>query len=329
MSVRGLTRAGLLGAAFLRLLDLTSSVHVPVVEATCSSVAAVALLGCALALSVRNGPPARAVSAVLCLGLAAADVLTWTSGLPGLAPRAPAPVPVLGFVAEALVVLCWMTAADRALARSLRGLAIVGVALLTVALTPLGSGRPAPVPAVDLASGHEHNHAHPAAAAGTAAAPGDAAPGAAAAGTLEEQLAAAKAAAARWPTLAAAQAQGWTLAEKYVPGTGSHWMHYKDIDSVFDPAAPEMLLFGGDGPDAPLVGLTYYVVHKAPSGFTGDADVWHQHQDVCIGPEGPLFAGDGLGRCKAPSDWSWMLHAWVVPGWENPAGVFAMENAAV
>jgi hypothetical protein len=323
VSVRQLAQAALLVAAVLRLLDLSGSVGVPVPEATYSSLAAVALLGCAVAVAVRNGPPALAVSAVLCLCLAAADVLTWTSGLPGLAPRTPGAVSVLGLVAEVLVVLTWGAAAPGARDRSLRGLAVVAVGLLAVLLVPLGSGRPAAAPAAALGSGHQHATGHPAAASGAAA------PGATAPGTLEEQLAAASAAAARWPTLGAARAQGWTLAESYVPGTGSHWMHYQDIDGVFDPAVPEMLLFGGDGPDAPLVGLTYYVVHQEPGGFSGDADVWHQHQDLCIGPEGPLFAGDGFRRCKAPADWAWMLHAWVVPGWENPAGVFAMENPAV
>jgi hypothetical protein len=106
-------------------------------------------------------------------------------------------------------------------------------------------------------------------------------------------------------------------------------MRYDEIDSVFDPAVPEMLLYGGDGPDSPVVGVTYYVVDHQPAGFAGDADVWHQHQNVCIGPDGPLFAGDGVGHCRAPWKWSWMLHVWVVPGHEDPDGVFAMENPLV
>lgn len=159
-----------------------------------------------------------------------------------------------------------------------------------MALTPLGEGRTGtPVPA---ATGHQHAPGQP----GTVSPD----PGAEARGTLAEQLAAAREAAARWPTLGVAQAQGRTRGDTFVAGTGAHWINYEDIDAGFDPA-----------------------------GFTGDADVWHQHKDVCIGPEGPLFAGDGPGRCESPADRSWMLHARVVPGWENPAGVFAMENTAV
>jgi hypothetical protein len=323
VSVRVLTMAALLAAAVLRLLDLSGSVRVPVSAATTSGLAAVALLGCAVALAVRNGPTARAVTGALCLGLAAADVLTWTSGLPGLASRTPGVAALLALVAEVLVVLGWVAAAKRSLHRSMRALAVVAVCLLAVMLTPLGTGRPADVPDLVLVNGHEHTTGHTAAATSTPQ------PGAVAPGTLEEQLATARAVAAQWPTLGSARAQGWTQAETYEAGTGSHWMHYQDIDSAFDPAAPEMLLFAGDGPDAPLVGLTYYVVFTAPQGFTGDADVWHQHQDVCISSEGPLIGGDGARRCKSPADWSWMLHAWVVPGWENPAGVFALENAAV
>jgi hypothetical protein len=106
-------------------------------------------------------------------------------------------------------------------------------------------------------------------------------------------------------------------------------MHYDRIDSIFDPAKPEMLLFSGDEPGAHLVGVTYYVVHRPPTGFTGDQDLWHQHQNVCIAADGPRFAGDGAIGCKARWDWSWMLHAWVVPGYENPDGVFAAENPLV
>jgi hypothetical protein len=323
VSLRAMTMAALLAAAVLRLLDLSSSVGVPAWEATYGSLAAVALLGCAGALAVRRNRPTQGAGAVLCLGLVVGDALTWTSGLPGLASRPLGAVASLGLVAELLVVLGWVASAPRLLGRSLRALAVVAAGLVALLLTPLGSGDPAAVTVAGSVSGHEHTPADP------ATAPGAAAPGASAPGTLDEQLAAASAAAAQWPTLGAARAQGWTPAETYVPGTGSHWMHYADIDSVFDPAAPEMLLFAGDSADAPLVGLTYYVVFTAPGGFTGEADVWHQHQDVCIGPEGPLFAGDGFRRCKSPDDWSWMLHAWVVPGWENPAGVFAMENGAV
>jgi hypothetical protein len=283
-------------------------------------VSAAACLAVAAASTTRAGRRAAHLPAGLCLVLAAAGVLDGTVGLPGSPAGRIDAAGTVALGAEALVVLRWLGSADRGLRRTLRGLTVGAVGLGTVVLTPLGEGRPAdPAPA----TGHQHAGGH------AAARTGDARPGAVAPGLLEEQLAAAREAAARWPTLGTAQAQGWTRADTYVAGTGAHWMHYEDIDGSFDPAAPEMLLFGGDGPDAPLVGLTYYVVFTAPEGFTGDADVWHQHKDVCVGPEGPLFAGDGMGRCKSPSEWSWMLHAWVVPGWENPAGVFAMENVSV
>jgi hypothetical protein len=50
---------------------------------------------------------------------------------------------------------------------------------------------------------------------------------------------------------------------------------------------------------------------------------------VCIGRDGPLFSRDGAGHCRAPWKWSWMLRVWVVPGYEDPDGVFAMENPLV
>ncbi|MDQ3717328.1 MAG: hypothetical protein M3381_15160 [Actinomycetota bacterium] len=111
-------------------------------------------------------------------------------------------------------------------------------------------------------------------------------------------------------------------------------MRYDEIDDVFDPGRPEMLLYGGDAPDSPIVGLAYYVVHHEPEGFVGSADMWHQHPDVCVGPDGPLWGADGVGICATSTDqpvgtWAWMLHAWVIPEYESPQGVFSSVNLAL
>ncbi len=151
---------------------------------------------------------------------------------------------------------------------------------------------------------------------------------------LATQLATATTVAAQWPTAAAALADGWTLAEDYASQVGAHYMRYDEIDDVFDAARPEMLLYGGDAPDSPIVGLAYYVINREPDGFVGSEDIWHQHPNVCIGPDGPLWGADGVGICAHDAEspvgnWAWMLHAWVIPVWQSPQGVFSSVNLAL
>lgn len=151
---------------------------------------------------------------------------------------------------------------------------------------------------------------------------------------LATQLATATTVAAQWQTAAAALADGWTLAEDYASQVGAHYMRYDEIDDVFDAARPEMLLYGGDAPDSPIVGLAYYVINREPEGFVGSADLWHQHPNVCIGPDGPLWGADGVGICARDAEspvgnWAWMLHAWVIPEWQSPQGVFSSVNLAL
>jgi len=151
---------------------------------------------------------------------------------------------------------------------------------------------------------------------------------------LTTQLATAATVAARWPTVTDALADGWTLAEDYASHVGSHYMRYDEIDSVFDVARPEMLLFGGDALSSPIVGLAYYVVDREPDGFLGATDIWHQHPNVCIGPDGPLWGADGVGICATSTEqpvgnWAWMLHAWVIPTCVSPQGVFSTINLAL
>jgi hypothetical protein len=277
-------------------------------------------LGAVLALFARNDPLVWNIAGLLGLALAGVVLLGQLAGLPGEPPRSWDAPAVLALAGAVTVIALWLFPRSGAGSVRRRVVALTGGCLLALGLAPLGGGQPLPTAAATIDIGQHHHHAG---AALTAV------PGPASSAPLADQLAGARAAASRFPTLAAARAAGWTQADDYIAGIGSHWMRFDRIDSVFDPAAPEMLLFKGNSPDSPIVGVTYYVVHTPPAGFTGDQDVWHQHPNICIGEDGPLFAGDGKGQCKATADWSWMLHAWVVPGWENPNGVFALENPRV
>lgn len=152
---------------------------------------------------------------------------------------------------------------------------------------------------------------------------------------LAGQLVTARAAAARYPTAADAQAAGYRRVTGYLPCIGAHYMNFSLTDATFDPAQPEMLLYGGNGPTAKMIGLSYYVTgtRVAPDGFAGPNDPWHQHIGLCV-RGGVVVGGSALtpeecaqrGGTKADGSDSWMVHAWVVPGWESAWGTFSAEH---
>ena len=152
---------------------------------------------------------------------------------------------------------------------------------------------------------------------------------------LAGQLEQARVAASQYPTAADATAAGYRRVTTYLPCIAAHYMKFSLVDATFDPSAPEMLLYDGNGPDARIVGLSYYVtgLTAAPEGFAGPNDPWHQHFGLCV--RGALVVGGGdisaddcaaRGGRKVDGSTSWMVHAWVVPGWESAWGTFSAEN---
>ncbi|GAC1323321.1 MAG: hypothetical protein NVSMB13_03030 [Mycobacteriales bacterium] len=153
---------------------------------------------------------------------------------------------------------------------------------------------------------------------------------------LAAQQEQARSVATAFPTVAAAEAGGYRMSTPYVPCIGAHYTNYRRA-LAFDPAAPSELLYDGTTPDSRLVGLSYLVYHPggAPEGFAGPNDVWHQHNangglciaaGVVIGSENSTPAGcAALGGRKTPLVDVWMLHDWVVPGWECGWGTFAPD----
>lgn len=154
---------------------------------------------------------------------------------------------------------------------------------------------------------------------------------------LAAQQEKARAVAEKYPTVSAATAAGYRMSTAFVPCIGAH---YTNIGLVarFDPSAPSELLFDGTTPDSKLVGLSYLVYHPggAPEGFAGPNDVWHQHNangGLCFNRSGVVIGGEestpeqcrALGGAKRELTDVWMLHDWVVPGWECTWGVFAPE----
>jgi hypothetical protein len=153
---------------------------------------------------------------------------------------------------------------------------------------------------------------------------------------LQQQIEQARAAAAQYPTVASAEAAGYARSTVYVPCIGAHYTNV-GLAIRFDPRHPSELLYDGSTPDAKIVGLSYLVYHHngAPTGFAGPNDHWHQHNangGLCM-KGGEVVGGEEISRagCAARGGHKtllidiWMLHAWVVPGFECTWGVFSGE----
>jgi hypothetical protein len=161
---------------------------------------------------------------------------------------------------------------------------------------------------------------------------------------LKTQLTEARDFALRYPTVADATAAGFRLAGGFAPGSGAHYISYGGLtgSGPFDPAKPVSLIYDGTSPTSQVIGLMYYGMGEtAPEGFAGPNDHWHRHSNVCIktGPGGlevPFPADQDVtaAQCAAVQGsllktTGYMVHAWVVPSWESPLGVFSHDNPDV
>ena len=150
---------------------------------------------------------------------------------------------------------------------------------------------------------------------------------------LAQELAAARAAAAGLDTPAKARAAGYIQSSEGIPGIGAHWVNWTLIDKPFDPARPSMLLFATLGGRERLVGYSYFMQSDTePEGFAGKGDEWHLHGSLCI--VNGWHASEGKPKEDCPGTWLyastlWMSHAWVVPEFESPWGVFSTYNPTV
>jgi hypothetical protein len=166
---------------------------------------------------------------------------------------------------------------------------------------------------------------------------------------LTQQLAEAYQAAERFPTVAAAKAAHMILAGGMAPGVGAHYQEinadtFKGInpDGTVNPLFPASWIYASTADKAPVVGIMYESFgQNAPQGFVGPNDHWHRHSNVCVqfggGKIGVPFAADQDVTPQECADVHgqfmnktvWMVHAWVVPGWESPQGVFSHDNLHV
>jgi hypothetical protein len=161
--------------------------------------------------------------------------------------------------------------------------------------------------------------------------------------TLRAQLLQARDIALRYPTVADATAAGYHVAGAFAPGSGAHYIGGPlTMLGPFHADQPQTLIYAGTSPTSEITGLMYYGMGEtAPEGFAGPNDHWHRHSDVCIKGGGggldipfPADAEVTAAQCTGVGGTlmkitGWMVHAWVVPTWESPLGVFSHDNPNV
>jgi hypothetical protein len=146
-----------------------------------------------------------------------------------------------------------------------------------------------------------------------------------------------------WRTRAEGEAAGWREAADYVPGLGTHHtrggrgpMAGASDPAAFDPTSPQILVYGGVGPDAPLVGLSYVIPgagNRPPEAFAGSNDWWHLHTKICVpsDPNAEPIDGDSISdeECAAMGGTQiplgngfWLLHVWIFPGYQTKFDIF-------
>jgi hypothetical protein len=146
------------------------------------------------------------------------------------------------------------------------------------------------------------------------------------------------------PTVADAINAGFVLAGGFAPGSGAHYVGVTGRGLTgtggVDAGHPDTYIYAGTSPDSRIVGLMYNsLTGAAPEGFAGPNDHWHRHSNVCIkfssaGIEVPFPADSDVTAAQCSGEGgrllgitTWMVHAWVVPGWESPEGVFSHNNS--
>ena len=187
-----------------------------------------------------------------------------------------------------------------------------------------------------LENGMEHGHAFPQAISKTDRT------------ELARQLVLAREVALQYPTVADAERAGLHRAGPFAPGLGAHYINYAnaggDADGVMsdeDIRKPIAWIYDGTHPDSHVSGLFYTRGMQDATGFAGPNDTWHVHRDICIvqganGIDTPLGADHSTTKAECDAikgsllkQTGYLLHVWVVPGYESPQGVFSHLSSTV
>ena len=243
-------------------------------------------------------------------------------------------------------------------ARNVAALTIVAIFGLTTVAIASPSARDHAAHSHDAATSDGHDHSAPVDDKGLSAlsnghhhAIGPEQPlDAATRAELTHQIAITQEVAQQYPTVAAAEAAGYSRAGTYSPGLGVHYirpsgegLNFKGVMSDDALRNPLSIIYAGTAPDSPIAGFMYYAMTPdAPQGFAGPNDVWHYHTNVCLkyNPSGGVDAPFGADS-DVPGDLctraggqllqqtQWMVHVWSVPGWESQQGLFGEVNPAL
>ena len=187
-----------------------------------------------------------------------------------------------------------------------------------------------------LMNGMEHGHAFPQAISKADRA------------ELARQLTLARATALQYPTVADAEKAGLHRAGPFSPGLGAHYISYGNAggspDGVMTDdqiSKPLAWIYDGTHPDSHIAGLFYTTGVANPAGFAGPNDVWHVHHDVCLvysptGIDSPLGADHDATKAQCDAvhgsllhNTGYLLHVWVVPGYESPEGVYSHLSSTI
>lgn len=165
---------------------------------------------------------------------------------------------------------------------------------------------------------------------------------------LKQQLTATRTYAARYPTLRDSVKAGFTFVTPWFAGAGTHMGRWELLDDKVDPANPEVLIYDGNDESSRLVGVMYAVLSdtQPKDVFVGGNDVWHQHRGLCFTSspaakrifsptERIVIGSESASKAWCKDIWQgsvedfaslWMMHVWVVPGCENPWGLYAHDH---
>ena len=165
-----------------------------------------------------------------------------------------------------------------------------------------------------------------------------------------KQLVAARAAALRYPTVASALQAHMLQAGQFSPETGAHFInlaamvpHGANVRyGAFDAANPASYIYDGTSPTSKVIGVMYLSLSVLPpEGFAGPNDHWHRHANTCVEYTAnkivvPFAADSDVSEAQCAAvhgdfmrETAWMVHAWVVPSWESPLGVYSHNNPDV
>jgi hypothetical protein len=134
----------------------------------------------------------------------------------------------------------------------------------------------------------------------------------------QDELAAVRAATAKYHNVRAAIADGYAPTDACVPGMGYHYIKLANVmDPAIDPLNPEVLLFAPSPDGVKLVGVEYMKV---------DADQDLSTDDDRPSVIGQPFEGPMLGH-EPGMPIHYDKHVWI---WShNPEGMFHHENADI